>query len=277
MTKPEPNATPIRQAWLDLQDLHNGRALPKFCCAWSVFELVVKKLLAEPVQGEGARLDDNSPSELDIDPATHPSYKGCTVDEALRPPHECQCIARAPFMDDGRDWWVGKLTAPVPEWPLETHCLHLKTPLKDVVFLCNRGDFEALTLLAASFFGHAVNPSWVESLLPAYAAGAPPEPVPEGGARVPQDAFNHLSRLHGEARELARSYRDTACRTLDKAEIFARQGKPLPADEIAAMTARIVRDDKKLDGEGRPVKPHASGPAQVFPSPATEHAPKVKA
>lgn len=86
------------------------------------------------------------------------------------------------------------------------------------------------------------------------------EPAVEGGARVPQDAFNHLSRLHGEARELARSYRDTACRTLDKAEIFARQGKPLPADEIAAMTARIVRDDKKLDGEGRKVPPHRTGP-----------------
>jgi hypothetical protein len=80
-----------------------------------------------------------------------------------------------------------------------------------------------------------------------------------------QDDYNRLSVLHGEKSDLAGEYRDIVCRTLDKAEMFARQGKPLPADEIAAMTARIVELDKRLYGPGRPVKPHASGPAQFCP------------
>lgn len=88
--------------------------------------------------------------------------------DSLKPEHECIVIARAPFMNVGRDWWIGKLLKPVPEYPEETHCLHMKTPIKDVVFLCNRGDFEALTVLSACYFGHPVNESWVESMIKAY-------------------------------------------------------------------------------------------------------------
>ena len=44
--------------------------------------------------------------------------------------------------------------------------------------------------------------------------------------------------MHRDCR--AGAYRDVACRTLDKAEAYARSGAPLPADEIEAMTARIA-------------------------------------
>ena len=43
---------------------------------------------------------------------------------------------------------AGELLEPVPEWPHETLCLHMKTPLKDVSFLCNAGDFEQLLTLS---------------------------------------------------------------------------------------------------------------------------------
>jgi len=72
--------------------------------------------------------------------------------EALTPPHKCEPVARA-FMGKNRDWWIGKLIEPVAEWPRETHCLHMLTPLKDVAFLCNRGDFENLMLLANAVVG----------------------------------------------------------------------------------------------------------------------------
>lgn len=66
-----------------------------------------------------------------------------------RPDHKCKPIARA-VMDQGRDWWVGELLEPVQEWPKETHCLHMKTPVKDVWFLCNSGDFEQLMVMGNS-------------------------------------------------------------------------------------------------------------------------------
>lgn len=96
-----------------------------------------------------------------------PGADGSTLmpNESMRPAHSCVPIARAPFMEEGRDWWIGKLTASVPEWPKETHCLHMTTPLKDVVFLCNRGDFEALATLSACYFGHPINESWMSSML----------------------------------------------------------------------------------------------------------------
>lgn len=85
--------------------------------------------------------------------------------DRLRPEHKCEIVARAPFMAAGRDWWIGKLKEPVAEWPKETHCLHMKTPLKDIVFLCNRGDFEALATLACCYFGEPVNDDWVRSMI----------------------------------------------------------------------------------------------------------------
>lgn len=83
----------------------------------------------------------------------------------LKPSHKCEMIARYPDMLEGRDWWIGKLIEPVPDWPNETHCLHLKTPLKDVVFLCNRGDFGAFATFAQIYFGHQVNQTWLDAMV----------------------------------------------------------------------------------------------------------------
>lgn len=58
--------------------------------------------------------------------------------------------------------------------------------------------------------------------------------------------------------EFASIFRDILCRVLDKAERCTAQGKPLPKDEIDAMTARLVEATERLDALGRPVKPHRS-------------------
>lgn len=83
--------------------------------------------------------------------------------ENPRPPHKCECVARVPqdLMDEGRDWWIGKLLEPVPEWPGETHCLHMKAPRQDVVFLMREGDFRWLTVLFTACFGK-VDLKWLE-------------------------------------------------------------------------------------------------------------------
>ncbi len=77
--------------------------------------------------------------------------------------HKCKLIARA-CMGEGRDWWCGELTETIKEYPLETHCLHLKTQFKDVIFLCNKADFQQLQLLGRSITGK-LDETWIESML----------------------------------------------------------------------------------------------------------------
>ena len=77
--------------------------------------------------------------------------------------HKCKIIARA-CMGEGRDFYVGELIEPVKEYPLETHCLHLKTQVKEVEFLCNKADFAQLQILGRSVTGQ-LNEQWIESML----------------------------------------------------------------------------------------------------------------
>ena len=79
-------------------------------------------------------------------------------------PHKCEQIAKAPSMGEGRSWWVGKLQENIPEHPEETHCLHLKTQLKDVTFLCNIGDFQHLQVLCMCVTGK-LSDSWIDSMI----------------------------------------------------------------------------------------------------------------
>lgn len=80
--------------------------------------------------------------------------------EGLRPEHKCRKIATA-IMAEGRDWWVGELLEPVSGHEIETHCLHMLTPLKDIVFLVNDADFQWLTVLGQASCG-PINQEWLE-------------------------------------------------------------------------------------------------------------------
>lgn len=79
-------------------------------------------------------------------------------------PHKCHCIAKAPAMGEGRNWFIGKLDEHISEHPSETHCLHLKTNYKDVTFLCNEADFRNLMIICRAVVGQP-DEDWMQSMV----------------------------------------------------------------------------------------------------------------
>lgn len=67
-------------------------------------------------------------------------------------------------MAEGREWFIGKLAEHLPDYPEETHCLHLKTNYKDVTFLCNEADFRNLMIICRAVVGQP-NESWMQSMV----------------------------------------------------------------------------------------------------------------
>lgn len=103
------------------------------------------------------------------------------------------------------------------------------------------------------------------------ATQGPPLPFPT------QDAFNRLSVLHGDMFTLARSCLAAAWEVLEVAR------DRLTAEEIEESEARLKVLDKRVYGPGRPVPPHATGPASFTGAVSsegsgqrTEHAPGCK-
>ncbi len=82
--------------------------------------------------------------------------------------HTCDKIASAPFMGEGRDWWLGELTSKISGYPLETHCLHLTTPAKSVVFGIMQGDTQALAIFAAILNKAPIDEDWQKRMIPHY-------------------------------------------------------------------------------------------------------------
>lgn len=86
--------------------------------------------------------------------------------------HKCRMIAKAIRMGDGREWWLGKLLEPIPGHPEETHCLHITTPYKSVVWGINAGDMEAYGVFAYIVHGYPLHSAWLESMAKAYQGAA---------------------------------------------------------------------------------------------------------
>lgn len=89
-----------------------------------------------------------------------------TMKVVIEHPHKCNCIAKAPNVAEGREWWVGELTEKLEEYPHETHCFHTKTPTKEVVYLFNEADFRMLIILSESVIGRQ-NESWLDTMVDA--------------------------------------------------------------------------------------------------------------
>ncbi len=77
--------------------------------------------------------------------------------------HSCEVVATAPNRSPGRSMWLGKLTEQIPGHLEETHCLHITTPYKSVVFGIMEGDTQAWAIFATVVNGgKAINPVWLE-------------------------------------------------------------------------------------------------------------------
>jgi len=77
--------------------------------------------------------------------------------------HRCERIARTYSMAAGRDVWLGRLLEPISGHPEETHCLHVTTPYKTVVFGIMERDTQVLAIFATIMNGDkAINPTWLE-------------------------------------------------------------------------------------------------------------------
>ena len=85
-------------------------------------------------------------------------------EERMRIPHKCKRIVTAPAMGEGREWWIGGLTEKIDSYPEETHCLHMTTPAKSVVFLCNEADFRNLIIICRAVVG-LPDESWMQTMM----------------------------------------------------------------------------------------------------------------
>lgn len=81
--------------------------------------------------------------------------------------HKCQKIAVAPPGLEGREMWLGILTEPIEGHPVETHCLHIKTPIKEVVFGLDEADFEQFAIFCQVVCG-TLNSHWLEKMAEIY-------------------------------------------------------------------------------------------------------------
>lgn len=77
--------------------------------------------------------------------------------------HTCRRIAEVVTGND-RQIWVGELLEPIVGHESETHCVHITTPAKQVVFAMNHTDAGWLAVLAQLLHGKPINPNWVNRM-----------------------------------------------------------------------------------------------------------------
>ena len=86
--------------------------------------------------------------------------------------HKCKKIAHVTHCGEGREFWVGKLTEPIEGFPTETHCLHIETPAKSVVFGINGGDIVIMAIVAQivhkDLYDKPINQRYINTLEKVY-------------------------------------------------------------------------------------------------------------
>lgn len=91
-----------------------------------------------------------------------PQLTGEEMIDSFRSRHKCQRILTAWPMAEGRDVWLGKILEPDEVYPLETHCLHVKTPENDFVLGLNMGDAAIMAALAQVIHGIPINQRYLD-------------------------------------------------------------------------------------------------------------------
>jgi len=81
--------------------------------------------------------------------------------------HKCRKIAEA-RMGPGREEWIGILLEPIPGHEVETHCWHIITPYKSVVFGIVPEDMFVASVFAEIINKKPLNPKWVTRMAANY-------------------------------------------------------------------------------------------------------------
>ena len=82
--------------------------------------------------------------------------------------HKCKEIARVHNMGENREMWLGKLLEPIPGEPQETHCMHIKTPYKEVVWGILAEDLASYVVFDYILRGHQINFRWLQNVAEKY-------------------------------------------------------------------------------------------------------------
>lgn len=84
-------------------------------------------------------------------------------DSYLLKGHKCNKIAELKLAE-GRKCWLGKLTEPLKDYPSEQFCLHIKTPLKEIVFGLHNSDAGWLACIAQMihYDEKPINSNWIK-------------------------------------------------------------------------------------------------------------------
>ena len=79
--------------------------------------------------------------------------------------HKCTKIADLSWTcSPERAFWIGQLDEPLPGNEQETHCIHITTPYKSVVFGVNHSDAGFMAVAAQVLQGTPVNQRWIDSM-----------------------------------------------------------------------------------------------------------------
>lgn len=97
---------------------------------------------------------------------------GLVIDDPMEH-HNCKMIAKISPIAEGREIWLGKLLNKIPNAPKETHCLHITTPFKSVVFGIINGDMLALSALATIVNDGTISHNWLNMLAKKYRRAVP--------------------------------------------------------------------------------------------------------
>lgn len=90
-------------------------------------------------------------------------WRRVTQTDYLLAGHRCREIARMSPCMEGRVVTLGELLEPLPDHPHETHCIHIATPLKSVVFGVCGADFEMLAVFGYLIGRPVLNEHWMEA------------------------------------------------------------------------------------------------------------------
>ena len=82
--------------------------------------------------------------------------------------HKCKEIARVHNMGEGREMWLGKLLEPIVGEEQETHCLHIKSPYKEIVWGILADDLASYVVFDFILRGDIINPRWLREVARKY-------------------------------------------------------------------------------------------------------------